>query len=298
MKKTLFSLALCLGLAATVCRAQTLSPKWEDLTSADFVKGIQKAGGVCLLPMGSIEKFGPSAPLGTNVYLARAISVEAAKQEYVVIFPDYFVANTTSTSNLPGTISYSMDTQLRFLDETTREMARNGCKKIILGNGHSGNMPLISLYMGTFAATPRDYAVYSIYVSGFPVNDLAQLPPAARPSKPGADGHGGEERVAAMLAFYPELIHLDRAHSEPSQPGHGAEDRNNPPPNGAMTRIETGYSGDASGATAARGQALVQFAVDKLVKFIQSVKADQATLGMQKAFYDQTQAPANPTPGK
>ena len=35
-----------------------------------------------------------------------------------------------------------------------------------------------------------------------------------QPSKPGVDGHGGEERIAAMLAYYPDLVHLDRAHDE------------------------------------------------------------------------------------
>lgn len=193
MTRNMVRLLACLGFTASVCSAQALSPKWEDLTSADFVKAIQKADGVCLLPMGSIEKFGPSAPLGTNLYLGRIIPFEAVKQEYAVIFPDYFVAGTTDTSTLPGTIRYSVSMQLQFLDETTHEMARNGCRKIILANGHTGNVSLINLYMSNFAASPHDYAVYYIYSSGFPVNDLAQLPPAARPSKPGADGHGGEE---------------------------------------------------------------------------------------------------------
>ena len=299
MLKTPLGLAACLTLSATLCAAQTrpapaLSPKWEDLTSAEFVKAIQKADGVCMLPMGSVESFGPSAPLGTNVYLVRIIAQEAAKQEYAVIFPDYFVANTTNTSHLAGAIRYSLDMQLKFLEETADEMARNGCRKIILANGHTSNQPLIQLYMGNFAATAHDYAVYTNYISGFPVGDPNQLPPAARVSKPGMDGHGGEERVAAIMAYYPELIHLERAHDEAFEPGHGAEDRTNPPPAGAMREIPTGYSGDASGATAARGHALVDFQVGKVVKFIQSVKADKTTLSVQKEFYRRSQAPSPP----
>jgi creatinine amidohydrolase len=289
-------LIVIIAFGAAVGSAQTLSPKWEDLTSADFVKAIQKADGVCLLPMGSVEKFGPSAPLGTNLYLGRIIPLEAVKQEYAVIFPEYFVAGTTDTSTLPGTIHYSMSMQLQFLDETTREMARNGCRKIILANGHTGNVPLINLFMSNFAASPHDFAVYYIYSSGFPVspNDIAQLPRAARPSKPGADGHGGEERVAAMLAYYPDLIHLDRAHDEPASPGHGAEGPGNALPAGHMSSLPTGYSGDASGATAARGQVLVQFATDKLVKVIRAVKADNDTLKVEREFYEHVEHPANP----
>ena len=294
MSKSILKLLAATSFAASLCSAQTLSPKWEDLTSADFVKAIQKADGVCLLPMGSVEKFGPSAPLGTNVYLARIIPLEAVKQEYVVIYPEYFVAETSNTSTLPGTIHYSLTLQMQFLDETVREMARNGCRKIILANGHSSNTGLINLFISNLTDIPHDYAVYSTYPSGFPVtgNGLSQLPPAAQPSKPGADGHGGEERVAAMLAYYPELIHLDRAHDESGEPGHGAEG-GNPLPAGAMTSLPTGYSGDAAGATAVRGHALVDFAIDKLVKFIRSVKADNQTLKVQKEFYQHVEHPEN-----
>ena len=297
--KHILKLIAILAFGTAAGSAQTLSPKWEDLTSADFVKAIQKASGVCILPMGSIEKFGPSAPLGTNVYLGRIIPLEAVKQEYAVIFPEYFVAGTTDASTLPGTIHYSVSMQLQFLDETTREMARNGCKKIILANGHTGNVSLINLFMANFAASPRDYAVYYIYSSGFPVvgPNVSQLPAAARPSKPGVDGHGGEERVAAMLAYYPDLIHLDRAHDEVSSAGHGAEGPGNTLP-GQMTSLPTGYSGDASGATAARGHALVDLMVVKVVKFIRDVKADNTTLVIEKEFYQHMEHPQNPDGSK
>jgi len=53
-----------------------------------FGEGNRK--GRCRLPFanGQLEEFGPSAPLGTNVYLVRTIAAEAAKQEYFVMFPD------------------------------------------------------------------------------------------------------------------------------------------------------------------------------------------------------------------
>jgi creatinine amidohydrolase len=304
MSSHILKVIAAFGLGAALCSAQDLSPKWEDLTSADFVKAIKKADGVCILPMGSIEKFGPSAPVGTNLYLARIIPMEAIKQEYAVIYPEYFVAETSNTSNLPGTIHYSLKLQLEFLTETTSEMARNGCKKIILANGHSSNTGLINLFISDLADIPHDYAVYSIYPSGFPVagNTLSQLPPAAQPSARGVDGHGGEERVAAMLAYYPDLIHLDRAHDEPTSTGHGVEGQPGAPPApqlpGAMHELPTGYSGDAAGATAARGHALVDWGIDKLVKFIRAVKADNSTVVVQKEFYERFESPNSPLPKK
>lgn len=281
--------------APTPAPAQTLSPKWEDLTSADFVKALQASGGLCMLPLGSLEKFGPSGPIGTNLYLARLIALEAAKKEYAIIFPEYYASAATNTSGLPGTISYSPHLILELLDETTHEMARNGCKKILIVNGHSGNTSMLSYYLSTFTQEPHDYVVYTIYGPEFPVfpSQFAKLPPAVAPSKPGVDGHGGEERISAMLAYYPDLVHLDRAHDEPSESGHVA-DQGAPQAHlaqGFMSSIETGYSGDAAGATAARGKANVELLTARLVTALQQIKADNTTLETEKKFYQQRENP-------
>jgi hypothetical protein len=62
-----------LVLAAALINAQSLLPKWEDLTSAKFVKALQQSNDVCMLPNGSVEMFGPSGQLGTNLYFGLPI---------------------------------------------------------------------------------------------------------------------------------------------------------------------------------------------------------------------------------
>src|SRR5271155_1006403 len=76
---------------ATGVRAQEkLSPKWEELTAADFRLGIQQSKGTCLLPFGILEKHGPHLPLGTDLLNVRYASLHAADQEYTVVFPEYY----------------------------------------------------------------------------------------------------------------------------------------------------------------------------------------------------------------
>ena len=295
--KTLVSLLAVLTLAASLGRAQSLSPKWEDLTSADFVKALKQAGGVCMLPMGSIEKFGPTSPLGTNLYLSRLVALEAAKQEYAVIFPEFFATVTSGSGGHPGTITYTPHLQQELLTETVSEMARNGCKKILLVNGNSSNTSFLAYFLSSALQTPHDYALYSIYGPEFPVfaAQYAKLPADMQPSAPGVDGHGGEERVSAMLAYYPDLVHLDRAHDDPPTVGHGTATEQSAPPrrlaNGFMDSLPTGYSGDASGATVVRGKALVKYVVDRLAKALQQIKADNTTLETQQKYYDARQKP-------
>ncbi|MCJ7751440.1 MAG: creatininase family protein, partial [Armatimonadetes bacterium] len=70
--------------AKKAARKQSLPVKWEELTATDFPKAVKQAKGVCLLPIGVIEKHGPHLPLGTDVMAVRAVTVGAAEREYAV----------------------------------------------------------------------------------------------------------------------------------------------------------------------------------------------------------------------
>jgi creatinine amidohydrolase len=297
--RALTGAALLLALAAPAAAAtSTLSPNWENLTGPDFAKALKAADGVCVLPMGSVEKFGPSGPLGMNLIMARAVADEAAKQEYAVVFPSYFVASTSDVANHLGTISYSPEAQKLMLEETVAEMARNGCAKIVLSNGHSGNMGLINWFIASTMAKPHSYVVYSTYPApprmSPPTPETAKLPAEMRPSSPTADGHGGEERIALLMAVRPDLAHPERGHDEASV----LEDSVKlPVPKGVglgtdrFLEAPTSYIGDASGATAARGKTLLAYAANRLVTVLRAVKADQRSAADQKAFFEQL---ANP----
>jgi creatinine amidohydrolase len=200
-------LAVC---SAILCAAQTLSPHWEELTSADFEKALAQAQGVCILAGGIMEKHGPSGPMGTDMFNTRYGVELAVKKEYALVFPEYYVGQIVEAQHQPGTISYSAETQLMMLDETTSEMARNGCRKIVLTGIHGRD--LIPVFLQSQLESPRDYLVYTV---GNPQGDL---PAAARPSKPDANGHGGEEENSQVMAWRPELVKPERAHQESYQP--------------------------------------------------------------------------------
>jgi creatinine amidohydrolase len=131
-------------LLCSICWPQAkLSVHWEELTAADFRNGIEKSQGTCLLPFGILEKHGPHLPLGTDLLNVRYVSLQAAQQEYAVVFPEYYFGQIFEAQHEPGTVAYSSQLQLALLQETTDEMARNGCKKVIIVNGHGGNEHLL-----------------------------------------------------------------------------------------------------------------------------------------------------------
>src|SRR6201994_2168627 len=106
-------------VASQPASAQTkLSTKWEELTAADFRDAIAQAKGTCLLPFGILEKHGPHLPLGTDLLNVRYASLQATSQEYAVVFPEYYFGQIFEAKHEPGTIAYSMELQLRLLQET------------------------------------------------------------------------------------------------------------------------------------------------------------------------------------
>src|SRR5216110_3131086 len=147
MLKRLSLVLATVAVAGLTANAQTkLSTKWEELTAADFRDAISQSKGACVLPFGILEKHGPHLPLGTDLINVRYATMQGATKEYAVVFPEYYFGQIFEARHEPGTIAYSAKLQLELLQETTDEMARNGCKKIVIVNGHGGNNHLLPFF--------------------------------------------------------------------------------------------------------------------------------------------------------
>src|SRR5438067_13754611 len=160
-----------------------LSVHWEELTAGDFREGIKRSQGTCLLPFGILEKHGPHLPLGTDLLDVRYATLHAADQEYAVVFPEYYFGQIFEARHQPGTVAYSTHLQLDLLQETTDEMARNGCKKVLIVNGHGGNESLLPFFAQSQMEKPHDYVVY--------VLGLVETPPGGPAKKTQIDRHAG-----------------------------------------------------------------------------------------------------------
>jgi creatinine amidohydrolase len=271
-------------LLATAAWAQTLSVKWEELTAGDFAVAVQRSQGTCLLPFGILEKHGPHLPLGTDLLNVRHVSLRAAEQEYAVVFPQYYVGQIFEAKHEPGTIAYSANLQLAMLQETTAEMARNGCKKIVVVNGHGGNTSLLPFFSQAQLASPRDYVVYSYL--------RPQTPAGGPPKKTKIDGHAGESETSNTLVSHPELVKMDRASSQ------SGTDRNRLDlPTGVYTGIwwyakyPDHYAGDGAAATRELGEFQMKAWIAGLANTIRAVKADQTSLRLQNEFFDRARRP-------
>jgi creatinine amidohydrolase len=290
MRKDLVAFMLLVFCATPTWPQAKLSVHWEELTAADFRGAIEKSKVTCLLPFGILEKHGAHLPLGTDLLKVRYAALHAAEQEYAVVFPEYYFGQIFEARHEPGTVAYSTHLQLELLQETTDEMARNGCKKVIIVNGHGGNENLLPFFAQTQLEKPHDYVVY--------VLGLVEPPPSGGPpKKTSVDLHGGESETSKMLVSRPDLVHMDRAASE-----SGADQARLKLPGTLYTgiwwyaRFPNHYSGDGSAATRERGEFEMNDWQNVIVEAIRAVKADQQSQQLQNEFFEKAKHPLDTRP--
>ena len=273
-----------------LAQAQTNSPQaklsvhWEELTGPDFLEAIKRAQGTCLLPFGILEKHGPHMPIGSDLLNARYAALHAAEQQYAVVFPEYYFGQISEARHEPGTIAYSRDLQLALLQATTDEMARNGCKKILIVNGHGGNGSLLPYFAQSQLDRPHDYVVYLF--------DQRTPATGGPKKKTSIDAHAGESETSKMIIVRPDLLHQDRATSE-----SGADQHRLNLPEGVYTgiwwyaRFPDHYAGEGSAATRELGEYQMKWWIDSVSKVIVAIKADDVSLKLQNEFYEKSAHP-------
>lgn len=271
-------------LAPFALNGQSLSVHWEELTAPDFVRAIEKSERTCVLPFGIIEKHGPQLPLGTDLINVRYVALHAAEKEYAVVFPEYYFGQIFEARQQPGTVAYSAQLQMQLLQATTDEMARNGCKKILILNGHGGNESFLPYFAQSQLATPHDYVVYVFTHGGMP---------SGRPAlKSKTDMHAGESETSHTMISRPDLVHMDRATEE-----SGADLHRLDLPEGVYTgiwwyaRFPNHYAGEGAAANRELGQFDMNAWTEQAANTIRAIKSDQESLKLQDEFFEKAKHP-------
>jgi len=282
------ALFLTMTLTAQQAGQNTLSYKWEEITSPRFPAAVEKAGGVCVIPMGVIEKHGPHLPLGTDMFEARETAFQAAQKEYAIVFPPYFMGQIFEAMHQPGTIAYSNDLLWQILEETCEELSRNGLKKIILKNGHGGNGSFLQYFCQSQLAARKDYIVVLFREGNDPVNG----PEIKSLKKATVDGHAGEEETSMMFVIRPDLVDQQVIKSE-----SGLNQRR-------LDKMPFGYTGiwwyanypnhyasDVAVPNKRLGELLIASEAGQLAELIKYLKNNNTVEQLQEEFQKRSDSP-------
>jgi len=250
--------------------------RWECLSGAELAEALKATGGVCLLPIGSLEKHGTHLPTGTDTLTVHALCTAAAEREPAVVVPPLYYTHVKEMKNNIGAIALDTPLLMKMVENLCDEIARNGFRKIILVNGHGGNRFWLPLLMMDLGDANKDYAVY-LYRGGITVG-MDHLRESSVP-----EHHAGELETSLSLHLFPEHGHMDALPPDPGLP--------NPlPPVSSYTPVEwvsmypDAYAGDARPATAEKGRIIFEAAVEKLANAIRAIKEDSETLAKMQEF--------------
>jgi creatinine amidohydrolase len=281
MRSILFAVFL---LTSSVTFAQQVPTRWDELTATDWPTALKKSEKTCILPFGILEKHGPHSPLGTDLIHVREWAARATKQEYAVVFPDYFYGQINEARQQPGTFALPSRVIYDLLEATCDEIARNGFTKIVILNGHGGNPEFIRFFMQSFLNKRHNYAIYFYTPDEDPEYTKEYLKMHKSDQK--TDQHAGERETSTLLYLRPDLMRMDRATSQ-----SGADQKRLSIP-GLYTPIwwyasyPNHYAGEGAKATSEFGKFVADHEIASFIKVLREVKSDKKTLELQNEFYD------------
>jgi creatinine amidohydrolase len=291
--KRICALLILLALGAVLSgqqqEKQSLPCQMEELTSPQFVRAVELSGGVCVIPLGIIEKHATHLPLGTDLFEARAAVIRAAEKEYAVVFPPYFAGQIFEAKHQPGTIAYSHDLMWKMLEETCTELSRNGLKKIVLFNGHGGSTYFLDYFCQSQLASEKDYVVVLFQ----PGPDQAIDSQIVTMKEARFDGHAGEEETAMISFIRPELVDTDAMATE-----SGADLRRLAMlPHGFTgihwyARFPNHFAGDFVRVNPRLGDLLVEKDAVQLAELIRYLKNNNTIEELQEEFFRRSAGPA------
>jgi creatinine amidohydrolase len=281
MKSFLFAVLL---LTSSIAYAQQVPARWDELTSSDWPVALNQSDKTCILPFGILEKHGPHSPLGTDLIHVREWASRATKQEYAVVFPDYFYGQINEARQQPGTFALPSRLIYDLLEATCDEIARNGFNKIVILNGHGGNPEFIRFFMQSFLNKRHNYAIY--FYTPEPDEAFQKAYNQQYKSDPKNDQHAGERETSTLMYLRPDLMKMDRADKQ-----SGADQKRLNIP-GLYTPIwwyasyPNHYAGEGAKATSTLGKLVAEHEISSFIKALKEVKADKKTLALQNEYYD------------
>jgi creatinine amidohydrolase len=224
-----------------------------------------------VLPIAALEQHGRHMPVFTDSLLLGEV-VRRAKEslkDRVVFAPLMWLGNSHHHLDFPGTLSASPRTYLDLLIDLAENCMTHGFRRIVLLNGHGGNIVPASQAMFELRQKHRERG--NVLLLSATYWQLGSQPNQTVPGiAQGQMGHACEWETSMMLRINPHLVRdLDKV--QPTAFGKAFS----PATRAWITkdRTEAGHIGDPRPATAEKGEALFRLFAADVVKLMERVIA-------------------------
>ena len=235
-----------------------------------------KTHSTLYVPVGATEQHGPHSAIGTDVFLPQEIARRVClRQGNALVAPPLAYTLSYPHRGFTSEFSLSIETFMAVVRELALSFAHAGFKRIVFLNGHFDNTYALAYACAQAAERMPDGA------KAFPFNYWDGLTPeqAGAMSDSGKEMHAGAGEVSMLLAINPDLVDMERANAEfPNFPEtitkspalHTAFFFSSPGSVYRMTR--SGTWGDATKATAAKGEQFLEAGVQSVIHLMLDIE--------------------------
>ncbi len=252
---------------------------WAELSAHDFAQ-LQASGAardvVAVLPVAAIEQHGPHLPLSVDATLLQGV-IDAALPDLpaalpVLFLPAQTIGLSTEHTAFAGTLTLSPTTIIALWTEIGQCVARAGIKKLLLLNGHGGQVSVMDMVARELRQR-CGLLVYSASWFSLPLPDAVAGQFSAYEHRFGI--HAGDIETSMMLHLAPHTVQMARAQNFASTSAHRSQ-HYALLGNGKSAKMgwaiqdyhPAGAVGNAAAATPDKGRAVVQAAALALVQLL------------------------------
>jgi creatinine amidohydrolase len=230
------------------------SATWTDIDDVET--------NLAMVPVGSTEQHGPHAPLGTDTLNAETVAETAAERfdGNIVVSPGIPVGVAEEHRQFTGTLWTSESTFRAYVRDIVGSLTSHGFDRVVLVNGHGGNVAALREVAGRITRNDDAYAVPFTWFEAVGEHSSRM-------------GHGGPLETALLQHANPETVHEDRLEEAASEGsdrwGDWTEGVNLAFDSAEFT--DNGVVGDPDEASAALGEELLDAASEALVNVLDTV---------------------------
>jgi creatinine amidohydrolase len=232
-----------------------------------LLREVSRSDVLVLAPIAACEQHSRHLPTFTDAFLVSAVAeqVEQRLPQQVLLLPTLWLGASSHHTRFGATLTLEVDTHVTALIELLTPLLEDGYQRLLILNGHGGNIDTMHLALRKLQAkyTDRQLSAASYWeLAAKELADLAEGPHTVM-------GHACEFETSMMLAIRPELVRRDEVRDDPppSEPAlrglYLAEDM--------KQRTDHGAVGYPERATAEKGKAFLQVAATRTVEVVQAL---------------------------
>ena len=246
--------------------------EWMRLRAPEL-RDLAERGASVVVPVGSVEQHGPHLPVQVDALLAGEVSRRAARvagvERPVVVAPTVWSGLAEHHMDFGATITLDFGTFHALLRGVCGSIVRHGFRRVMLLNGHGGNVTALNVIAGELARElEADVATATYWL-------LAETGEAYRELLERQDGvrHACEAETSMVLAIAPELVDAEAMASTDAPPASVVNASGVYRYRSFADLSASGVLGYPSAASAEKGERLLDVAARALA----NVLADEAS---------------------